>query len=126
MCAKLLQSYPTRCDSLNCSLPGSSVHGILHGRILERVAMPSSRISPQPMSLPSPALACRFFTMDGTWEAQAVCSFRQPISLAEVTMVFTFSSIYHQNHYCSLITCLIMRFSHMLLQRSWFPVTASF
>ena len=30
---KLLQSCP--CDSKDCSLPGSSLHGILHGRILE-------------------------------------------------------------------------------------------
>ena len=30
------------------SLPGSSVHGILHARILEWVAMPSSRRSSQP------------------------------------------------------------------------------
>ena len=31
-----------------CSLPGSSVHGILHARILEWVVMPSSRGSSQP------------------------------------------------------------------------------
>ena len=28
---------------MDCSLPGSSVHGIPQARILERVAMPSSR-----------------------------------------------------------------------------------
>ena len=38
---------PTLCDSMNCSLPGSSVHGILQARILEWVAMPSSRGSSQ-------------------------------------------------------------------------------
>ena len=31
------------CDPLDCSPPGSSVHGILQARIPERVAMPSSR-----------------------------------------------------------------------------------
>ena len=31
------------CDPMDCSLPGSSVHGILQARILEWVAMPSSR-----------------------------------------------------------------------------------
>ena len=41
--AKLLQSCPTLCDPRDCSPPGSSVHRILHARILERVAMPSSR-----------------------------------------------------------------------------------
>ena len=35
-------------DSTDCSPPGSSVHGILLARILERVAMPSSRGSFRP------------------------------------------------------------------------------
>ena len=45
VCAKLLQSCPTLCNPVDCSLPGSSVHGILQARILEWVAMPSSRAS---------------------------------------------------------------------------------
>ena len=48
MCAKLLQQCPTLCDSMDCSLPGSSVRGILQAGILEWVAMPSSRGSSQP------------------------------------------------------------------------------
>ena len=41
--ARLLQSCPTLCEPMNYSLPVSSVHGILQARILEWVAMPSSR-----------------------------------------------------------------------------------
>ena len=41
--AMLLQLCPTLCNPINCSPPGSSVHGILQVRILEWVAMPSSR-----------------------------------------------------------------------------------
>ena len=41
--AKLLQLCPTLCDSMDSSPPGSSVHGILQARILEWVAMRSSR-----------------------------------------------------------------------------------
>ena len=44
--AHLLQLCPTLCDPMDCSLPGSSVHGILQARILEWVAMPSSRDLP--------------------------------------------------------------------------------
>ena len=33
----------TLCDPMDCSPPGSSVHGILQARVLEGVAMPSSR-----------------------------------------------------------------------------------
>ena len=43
MCAKLLQSPPTLCDPMNCGPPVSSIHGILQARILEWIAMPSSR-----------------------------------------------------------------------------------
>ena len=39
---------PTLCDPMNCSLPGSSVHGILQARRLEWVAIPFSRGSSQP------------------------------------------------------------------------------
>jgi len=42
------QSCLTLCDPMECSPPGSSVHGILQARILEWVAMPSSRRSSRP------------------------------------------------------------------------------
>ena len=43
MHATLLQSCSTFCDSIDYRPPGSSLHGILQARILELVAMPSSR-----------------------------------------------------------------------------------
>ena len=42
------QSRPALCDPMDCSPPGSSVHGILQVKILEWVAIPSSRGSSQP------------------------------------------------------------------------------
>ena len=39
VCAKSLQSCPTPCDPTNCTLPGSSVPGILQASILEWVAI---------------------------------------------------------------------------------------
>ena len=35
----ITQLYPTLCNSMDCSLPGSSGHGVLRARILEWVAM---------------------------------------------------------------------------------------
>ena len=46
--AKSLQSCPTLCNRLDYSPPGFSLHVILQARILEQVAMTSSRGSPQP------------------------------------------------------------------------------
>ena len=37
--AKSLQSCPTLCDPMDCSLPGSSDHGIFHAGVLEWVAI---------------------------------------------------------------------------------------
>ena len=37
--AKSLQSCPTLSDPMDCSLPGSSIHGIFQARVLEWVAI---------------------------------------------------------------------------------------
>ena len=42
----------TLCDPMDCSPPGSSVHGILQARLLDWVAMPSSRGFPTQGSNP--------------------------------------------------------------------------
>ena len=42
MCS-VTQLCPTLCDLMDCSLPGSSIHGILQARILEWVAISSFR-----------------------------------------------------------------------------------
>ena len=72
MHAKSLQSCPTLDNPVDCSLPGSSIHGILQARILEWVAMPSSRGFPEPGTKPeflmSPALTGGFFTASTTWD----------------------------------------------------------
>ena len=50
------QSCLTLCDPMDCSPPGSSVHGISQTRILEWVAIFSSRGSSHPRNLPNPCL----------------------------------------------------------------------
>ena len=51
------QSRSTLCDPVDCSPPGSSVHGILQARVLEWGAIPFSRDLPSPGIEPgSPAL----------------------------------------------------------------------
>ena len=60
------QSCVTLCDPMDYNPLCSSVHGILQARILEWVAIASSRGLPhpgiEPVSLASPALASGFFT----------------------------------------------------------------
>ena len=46
--SEVAQSCLTLCDAVDCTPPGSSVHGILQARILEWVAISFSRGSSQP------------------------------------------------------------------------------
>ena len=46
--SEVSQSCPTLCDPMDCSLPGSSVHGIFQARVLEWAAISFSRGSSQP------------------------------------------------------------------------------
>ena len=68
VCAKLLQSCLTLCNPMDCSLPGSSVHGISQARIPEWVAISFSRASSQPRDRTrvfcGSCIAGRFFTAE--------------------------------------------------------------
>ena len=46
--SEVAQLCPTLCNPMDCSLPGSSIHGILQARILEWVAISFSRRSSRP------------------------------------------------------------------------------
>ena len=62
------QPSPTPCDPLDCSPPGSPVHGILQATMLEGVAIPFSRGSSQPRDQTCVScisgIAGRFFTSE--------------------------------------------------------------
>ena len=66
----LTQSGLTLCDAMDCSPPGSSVHGILQAKILEKVPFLSPKdladTGREPAFLVSSALAGRFFTTSPT------------------------------------------------------------
>jgi len=78
VCAQLCL---TLCDPMDCSLPGSSVHGNFQARILEWVAISYSRDLPDPgIEAMSPLLAGKFFTTElpgkppETFGGSKVCS----------------------------------------------------
>ena len=66
------QACPTLCDPMDCSPPGSSVHGIFEARILERVAISFSRRAswPRDWTQVSPTVG-RCFTVWATREVLA-------------------------------------------------------
>ena len=65
------QSWPTLCDPMDYSPPGSSVHGTFQSRILEWVAISSSRGSSRPKDQTSISYISRFRFIYhcATWEA---------------------------------------------------------
>ena len=68
MCAQLRLTF---CDPKDCSLPGSSLYEILQARILERVAIPSSRGSSWPRDWTwVSGIADRSFAASAAREAQ--------------------------------------------------------
>ena len=69
VCARVLSNIHL-CDSMDCSPPDSSVHGIFQNRLFEWVAfaLPGDLCDPgfEPMSNVSPAMAGRFSTSQGS------------------------------------------------------------
>ena len=82
------QSRPTLCYPVDCSLPGSSVQGILQARILEWVAISFSRASSRPGS---PALEADALNHQG------VCNFLQILTVVvasrKLPAFYLFSSL---------------------------------
>ena len=79
--SEVAQSCPTLCDPVDCSLPGSSVHGILQARILEWVAISFSRGSSQPRDQSQVSrIAGRCFTL---W----LLSFKPTFRLSSFTFI---------------------------------------
>ena len=73
-CVLVLHSRLTLCNPLDCSPPGSSVHGFPRQKYWRGLPFPTSGdlCNPgiKPMSLVSPALAGKFFSISAIWEAQ--------------------------------------------------------
>ena len=76
--SEVAQSCPTLCDRIDCSPPGSSIHGIFQTRVLDWVAISFSRGSSWPRDWTQVShVAGRRFTVwatreahSGIWEAQ--------------------------------------------------------
>ena len=96
---------------MDCSPPGSSVHGVLQARILEWVAMPFSRTScpsrDQTFILVSPALSGGLFTSSATWEATRISE--------QILPVWNYKTGFHDES----ITYLIAMWTICTLEFHW-------
>ena len=112
------QLCPTLCNPMDCSPPVCSVHGILQSRILEWVAMPSSRGSSQPKDGTHVAcISCigragRFFTTSAAWEAlgAGVRSAHSPgHSSPRTAQIYLLRIISFVNSSCRVLVALLSR-----------------
>ena len=72
VCVLVTQLCPTLCNRMDCSLPGSSVHGIIQARILELIAIPFSRGSSWPRDWTQVSCTAGiFFTVWNTRESES-------------------------------------------------------
>ena len=82
--SEVAQLCLTLCNPINCSPPGSSVHGILQARTLELAAISFSRALPslgiEPVSLMFPALPGGFFTTQFSSVAQSYPTLCDPMN----------------------------------------------
>ena len=90
---EVAQSCLTLCDPVDCSLPSSSVRGILQARILEWVTFPFSRGSSQPWDRTQVSvIAGRHFTLCATREALIL----EPRKMKSVTVFTFYLSVCHE------------------------------
>ena len=104
------QSCPTLCDSMDCSLPGSSVHGIHRARILEWLPCPS------PGHLPNPGMEpgsphCRQILLT-TW------AIREALLLCSTVPLAVLCSPRGSGGLCNLLTANLVRRALMKLSES--------
>ena len=91
-CCLIAKSFQTLCNPIDCSPPGSSVHGISQARILEWVAIPFSRGSSWPRNWTCVScIAGRFFTIWATRETlfTIIESLQRPCVVGNIPPHFT-------------------------------------
>ena len=112
------QSRLTLCDPMDCSPPGSSVHGILLAGMLKWVAIPFSRGCSWPRDQTHVScLAGEFFTVWATRKAMIlvflIFSFKTYFSLSSFTLIKRFFSS------SSLSAIRIVSFTHSHIWGCW-------
>ena len=127
ICVQSLQSCPTLCDPVDWSPPGSSVLGILQARILEWVAMPSSRGSslPRDRTWVSCVFCCagRFFTAEQQRNPPICISVPRNFKFLFPTFLLRFKLLFQISaHHTQLdISCLSMFLQTSQMESTHFP-----
>ena len=95
----MTQSCPTLCNPMDCSRPGSSIHGIFQARILEWVAVAFSKVSSQPRDwTPVSCIAGRLFFIIWATE-ESICQNPYINIMLPLRISFTYFILLHIHHH---------------------------
>ena len=123
-CYLVAQSCLTLCDPMDCSLPGSSVHGSSQARIMEWVVISFSRESSWPRDRTQVfCLAGKFFFFFFTTEWPGKPK-KKTITLLISGLCINYKGIFSNVHVPCRLSCLI--FSHSFPVLSCFPLSFVF
>ena len=121
------QLCPTLCNAMDCSLPGSSVHGIFQARSLDGLLFPSPGDLPdpgiEPMSPLSPVLGSRFFTTVPPGKPGGVG--RNHSLLGDVSVFFVLHFGRLSNHFLSLNLSKACTGQSLLYPNTWWKNSGS-
>ena len=105
--SEIAQSCPTVCDHIDCSLPGSSMHGVFQASVLEWAATSFSRGSSQPRGRTRVSrIVGRRFTIWATTEAPSLWKILNKYFRLMKIVMFTFTS---SLRHCDPIKWLVFR-----------------
>ena len=99
--ALVAQSCTTFCDTMNCSLPGSSVHGIVQARILEWVAISFSKYSHKCLLILFTHLSCQ-----SPYESTKVSHLSLLVPKHSIQLSYYFLSLFFHLANCFINTLL--------------------
>ena len=102
--SEVAQLYPTFCDPMDCSLPGSSVHGIFQAIVLEWIAISFSRGSSRPRDRTQVSrIVDRRFTV---WATREVLEELETDFIDVAYQLKMISLARHVNQMCFSLGCL--------------------
>ena len=97
------QSYPTLCNPMDCSPPGSSVHGIFQARVLEWGAISFSRRSSHPRDWTRVShISGRRFTVWATREGRWKCIWSEEV-VSKITKQLSKKTQKFKVHYYEIL-----------------------
>ena len=115
-------SYPSLCNSMDCSPPGSSVQGILQARILEWITIPFSRGSSQPRDQTCVSgIVGKFFTLPPQLKNRLKKCFILLTWLLHRTQYIHYILLWKA--VCMVVICIGSEFT-LLISRSQLPASS--